>query len=140
VREGNLRLKIATFTDNVYLLSVTGSPLYIIGVVMLDIRLQHHLIPQKFFVIRNSHHSGVIGMNLLQACRAVLNLSAQTLHLLDNSIVAPFITTKDHANALCFIQRVRITGHMETVLHVTLSRHAPNEATTRWSLEHGLAC
>jgi hypothetical protein len=124
-REGNSRLKIATLTDNVRLSSATGSPLHIIGEVMLDIRLQHHLIPQKFLVIRNLHHSGVIGMDLLQACRAVINLSEQTLHLFDNSIVAPLITAKDHANALCLIQRVRIPGHTEAVLHVTLSRHAP---------------
>jgi hypothetical protein len=87
---------------------------------MLDIRLQHHLIAPKFLVVRNLHHSGVIGMDLLQTCRAVINLSEQTLHIIDNSIVAPLITAKDHANALCLIQRVRILGHTEAVLHVTL--------------------
>jgi hypothetical protein len=92
---------------------------------MLDIRLQHHLIPQKFLIIRNLHHSGVIRMDLLQACRAVINLNEQTLHLFNNPIVAPLITAKYHANALCVIQGVRIPGHTEAVLHVTLSRHAP---------------
>jgi hypothetical protein len=92
---------------------------------MLDIRLQYRLIPQKFLVIRNLHHSGVIGMDFLQACKAVINLSEQTLHLFDNSIVAPLITEKDHANALCLMQTVRIPGHTEAVLPVTLARHAP---------------
>jgi hypothetical protein len=99
--------------------------LHIIGGVVLDIRLQHHLILQKFLVIRNLHHSGVIGTDLLQAWRAVINLSEQTLHLFDNSIVTPLITVKDHANALCLMQKVRIPGHTEAVLHVTLSQHAP---------------
>jgi hypothetical protein len=124
-REGNSRLKIAALTDNIRLSSATGSPLHIIGEVMLDIRLQYHLIPQKFLVIRNLHHSGVIGMDFLQACKAVINLSEQTLHLFDNSIVAPLITAKDHANALCLMQKVRIPGHTEAVLQVTLARHAP---------------
>jgi hypothetical protein len=105
--------------------SATGSPLHIIGEVMLDIRLQYHLIRQKFSVIRNLHHSGVIGMDFLQACKAVINLSEQTLHLFDNSIVAPVITARDHANALCLMQTVRIPGHTEAVLPVTLTRHAP---------------
>jgi hypothetical protein len=138
-REGNSRLKIAALTDNVRLSSATGSPLHIIGEVMLDIRLQYHLIPQKFLVIRNLHHSGVIGMDFLQACKAVINLSEQTLHLFDNSIVAPLITAKDHANALCLIHKVRIPGHTEAVLQVTLARHARTEVTTRRSLKRGLA-
>jgi hypothetical protein len=92
---------------------------------MLDIRLQYHLIPQKFLVIRNLHHSGVIGMDFLQACKAVINLSEQTVHLFDNSIVAPLITARDHANALCLMQTVRIPGHTEAVLPITLARHAP---------------
>jgi hypothetical protein len=82
-REGNSRLKIATLTDNVRLSSATGSPLHIIGEVMLDIRLQQHFIPQKLLVTRNLHHSGVIGMDLLQACSAVINLSEQhCIHLI----------------------------------------------------------
>jgi hypothetical protein len=60
----------------------------------------------------------------LQECKAIINLSEQTLHLFDNSIVAPLITAKDHANALCLIQNVRIPGHTEAVLQVTLARHA----------------
>jgi hypothetical protein len=124
-RDGNSRLKVAPLTDNIRLSSATGSPLHIIGEVMLDIRLQYHLIPQKFLVIRNLHHSGVIGMDFLQDCKAVINLSEQTLHLFDNSIVAPLITARDHANALCLMQTVRIPGHTEAVLPVTLSRHAP---------------
>jgi hypothetical protein len=123
--DGNSRLKVAPLTDNIRLSSATGSPLHIIGEVMLDIRLQYHLIPQKFLVIRNLHHSGVIGMDFLQDCKAVINLSEQTLHLFDNSIVAPLITARDHANALCLMQTVRIPGHTEAVLPVTLSRHAP---------------
>jgi hypothetical protein len=124
-RDGNSRLRVAPLTDNIRLSSATGSPLHIIGEVMLDIRLQYHLIPQKFLVIRNLHHSGVIGMDFLQACKAVINLSEQTLHLFDNSIVAPLITARDHANALCLMQTVRIPGHTEAVLPVTLARHAP---------------
>jgi hypothetical protein len=124
-RDGNSRLKVAPLTDNIRLSSATGSPLHIIGEVMLDIRLQSHLIPQKFLVIRNLHHSGVIGMDFLQDCKAVINLSEQTLHLFDNSIVAPLITARDHANALCLMQTVRIPGHTEAVLPVTLARHAP---------------
>jgi hypothetical protein len=124
-RDGNSRLKVAPLTDNIRLSSATGSPLHIIGEVMLDIRLQYHLIPQKFLVIRNLHHSGVIGMDFLQDCKAVINLSEQTLHLFDNSIVAPLITARDHANALCLMQTVRIPGHTEAVLPVTLARHAP---------------
>jgi hypothetical protein len=88
------------------LLLATGSPLPIIGEVLLDIRLQHHLIPQKFLVIRNLHHSGVLAMDLAMVCNTVINLSEQTLHLFDILIVAPLITAKDHANALCIIQRV----------------------------------
>jgi hypothetical protein len=124
-RDGNSRLKVAPLTDNIRLSSATGSPLHIIGEVMRDIRLQYHLIPQKFLVIRNLHHSGVIGMDFLQNCKAVINLSEQTLHLFDNSIVAPLITARDHANALCLMQTVRIPGHTEAVLPVKLSRHAP---------------
>jgi hypothetical protein len=111
--------------SSVRLSSATGSSLHVVGKVMLDIRLQHHLIPQNFFVIRNLHPSDVTSMDLLQACRTVINLSEQTLHLFDNSIVAPLITAKDYANALCLIQRVRIPEHTEAVLHVILSRHAP---------------
>jgi hypothetical protein len=124
-RDGNSRLKVAPLTDNIRLSSATGSPLHIIGEVMLDIRLQYHLIPQKFLVIRNLHHSGVIGVDFLQDSKAVINLSEQTLHLFDNSIVAPLITARDHANALCLMQTVRIPGHTEAVLPVTLARHAP---------------
>jgi hypothetical protein len=98
--------------------------LHIIGEVMLDIRLQSHLIPQKFLVIRNLHHSGVIGMDLLTDCKAVINLSDQTLHLFDNSIVAPLITARDHANALCLMQTIRIPGHTEAILPVALARRA----------------
>jgi hypothetical protein len=124
-RNGNSRLKVTPLTDNIRLSSATGSPLHIIGEVMLDIRLQYHLIPQKFLVIRNLHHSGVIGMDCLQDCKAVTNLSEQTLHLFDSLIVAPLITATDHANALCLMQTVRIPGHTEAVLPVTLARHAP---------------
>jgi hypothetical protein len=124
-RDGNSRLKVAPLTDNIRLSSATGSPLHIIGEVMLDIRLQSHLIPQKFLVIRNLHHSGVIGMDLLKDCKAVINLSDQTLHLFDSSIVAPLITARDHANALCLMQTIRIPGHTEAILPVTLARHAP---------------
>jgi hypothetical protein len=56
------------------LLSATGSPLQIIGEVMLAVRLQNHAIQQKFFVVRNLHHSGVLGMDILQACKAVVDL------------------------------------------------------------------
>jgi hypothetical protein len=42
-----------------------------------------------------------------------------------NSVVAPLITARDHANALCLMQTVRIPGHTEAVLPVTLARHAP---------------
>lgn len=41
--------------------------------------------------------------------------------------MAPLITAKDYANAFCIIQRVRIPGHTEAVLPVTLSRHAPDK-------------
>jgi hypothetical protein len=124
-RDGNSRLKVTPLTDNIRLSSATGSPLHIIGEVMLDIRLQYHLIPHKFLVIRNLHHSGVIGMDFLQDCKAVINLSEQTLHLFDNSIVAPLITARDHANALCLMQTVHIPGHTEAVSPVTLAWHAP---------------
>jgi hypothetical protein len=107
--------------------------------VMLDIRLQYHPIPQKFLVIRNLHHSSVIGMDFLQACKAVINLSEQTLRLFDNSFVAPLITAKDHANTLCLIHKVRIPGHREAVLQVTLARTHSIEVTTRRSLKRGLA-
>jgi hypothetical protein len=94
---------------------------------MLEIRLQHHLTPQKFLVSCNLPHSGVQGIYVLQACSTVINLSEQTLHLFDNLIVAPLITAKNYANALCLAQRVRIPGHKEPFWPVTLSRHAPNQ-------------
>jgi hypothetical protein len=79
------------------LLSATGSPLQVIGEVMLDIRLCDYVIPQQFLVIRNLHHNGVLGMDMLQACNANINLQDKTLHLFDNLIVTPLTTNRDCA-------------------------------------------
>jgi hypothetical protein len=99
------------------LLSATGSSLQVIGEVTLDIRLCDYVIPQQFLVIRNMHHSGVLGMDMLQACRANINLQDKTLHLFDNLIVAPLTTNQDAGNALCLVQRVRIPARSERGNH-----------------------
>jgi hypothetical protein len=104
------------------LLSATGSSLQVIGEVTLDIRLCDYVIPQQFLVIRNLHHSGVLGMDMLQACRANINLQDKTLHLFDNLIVTPLTTSKDAGNALCLMQRVRIPARSEAIIPVMLLR------------------
>jgi hypothetical protein len=105
-----------------HLLSATGSSLQVIGEVTLDIRLCDYVIPQQFLVIRNLHHSGVLGMDMLQACRANINLQDKTLHLFDNLIVTPLTTNKDAGNALCLMQRVRIPARSEAIIPVMLFR------------------
>jgi hypothetical protein len=106
------------------LLSATGSPLQVIGEVMLDIRLCDYVIPQQFLVIRSLHHSGVLGMDMLQACKANINLQDKTLHHFDNLIVTPLTTNTDASNALCLMQRVRIPARSEAIIPVTLFRQA----------------
>jgi hypothetical protein len=110
-----------------HLLSATGSSLQVIGEVTLDIRLCDYVIPQQFLVIRNLHHSGVLGMDMLQACRANINLQDKTLHLFDNLIVTPLTTNKDAGNALCLVQRVRIPARSEAIIPVTLFRQAKHD-------------
>jgi hypothetical protein len=110
-----------------HLLSATGSSLQVIGEVTLDIRLCDYVIPQQFLVIRNLHHSGVLGMDMLQACRANINLQDKTLHLFDNLIVTPLTTNKDAGNALCLIKRVRIPARSEAIIPVTLFRQARHD-------------
>jgi hypothetical protein len=49
VHEENARFKLTKAKSNLRLLSATGSPLQILGEVMLAVRLQNHAIQQKFF-------------------------------------------------------------------------------------------
>jgi hypothetical protein len=39
------------------------------------------------FVVRNLHHSGVLGMDMLQACKAVIDLGDKSLRLFYNMVV-----------------------------------------------------
>jgi hypothetical protein len=103
------------------LLSATGSPLQIIGEVTLAVRLQNHVIQQKFFVVRNLHHSGVLGMDMLQA---VIDLGDKLLRLFDNSVTVPLITAQDNNNVLSVIRTVRIPAHCEAILPVCLPQRA----------------
>jgi hypothetical protein len=77
-RKGNTWLRLQKAPASTRLLSATGSPLQVIGEVMLDIRLCDYVIPQQFLVIRNLHHNGVLGMDMLQACNANINLQDKT--------------------------------------------------------------
>jgi hypothetical protein len=104
------------------LLSATGSPLQIIGQVMLTLRLQNHAIQQNFFVVRNLHHSGVLGMDVLQPCNAVIDLGDKSLRLFDNLVTVPLITAQDHNNVLSVIRTVRIPAHSEAILPVCLQQ------------------
>jgi hypothetical protein len=116
----NARFKLAKVRSNLRLLSATGSPLQIIGEVTLAVRLQNHAIQQKFFVVRNLHHSGVLGMDMLQACNAVIDLGDKSLRLFDNLVTVPLITAQDNDNVLSVIRTVRIPAHSEAILPVRL--------------------
>jgi hypothetical protein len=118
----NARFKLTKARSNLRLLSATGSPLQIIGQVKLTLRLQNHAIQQKFFVVRNLHHSGVLGMDVLQPCKAVIDLGDKSLRLFDNLVTVPLITAQDHNNVLTVIRTVRIAAHSEAILPVCLQR------------------
>jgi hypothetical protein len=120
----NSLLKVTKAADSIRLLSATGSPLQTIVEVVLDVRLQSHVIPLKFMVVRNLHHSTALGMDMLQACRAAINLNEKLLCLFDDLIAVPLITVKDNANALCMIRRVRVSARSETILPVRLVDNA----------------
>jgi hypothetical protein len=96
--------------------------LQIIGQVMLTLRLQNHAIQHKFFVVRNLHHSGVLGMDVLQPCNAVIDLGDKSLRLFDNLVTVPLITAQDHNNVLTVIRTVRIPAHSEAILPVCLQQ------------------
>jgi hypothetical protein len=118
-------LRLQKTPASMHLLSATGSSLQVIGEVTLDIRLCNYVIPQQFLVIRNLHHSGVLGMDMLQACRANINLQDKTPHLFDNLIVAT--TNNDAGNALCLIKRVSIPARSEAIIPVTLFKQARHD-------------
>jgi hypothetical protein len=88
------------------------------------VRLQNHAIQQKFFVVRNLHHSGVLGMDMLQACNAVIDLGDKSLRLFDNLVTVPLITAQDNDNVLSVIRTVRIPAHSEAILPVRLPLRA----------------
>jgi hypothetical protein len=118
----NARFKLTKARSNLRLLSATGSPLQIIGQVMLTLRLQNHAIQHKFFVVRNLHHKGVLDMDVLQPCNAVIDLGDKSLRLFDNLVTVPLITVQDHNNVLTVIRTVRIPAHSEAILPVCLQQ------------------
>jgi hypothetical protein len=120
----NARFKLVKVRSNLRLLSATGSSLQIIGEVTLAMRLQNHAIQQKFFVVRNLHHSGVLGMDMLQACNAVIDLGDKSLRLFDNLVTVPLITAQDNNNVSSVIWTVRIPAHYEDILPVCLPQRA----------------
>jgi hypothetical protein len=89
---------------------------------MLDNRPCDYVIPQQFLVIRNLHHNGVLKMDMLQACKAKIDLRENTLHLFDDLIIAPLTTNRENASALYLMQCVRIPARSEAILLVTLFR------------------
>jgi hypothetical protein len=74
--------------------------------------------------VRNLHHSGVLGMDMLQACNAVIDLGDKSLRLFDNLIIVPLITAQDNNNVLSVIRTVRIPAHCEAILPVCLPQRA----------------
>jgi hypothetical protein len=64
-------------------------------------------------------------MDVLQPCKAVIDLGDKSLRLFDNLVTVPLITAQDHDNVLTVIRTVRIPAHSEAILPVCLQ--AENE-------------
>ena len=71
-------IKSCTLTN---MLSATGTLLKVLGTIELDIRINNYMIPQTFYVIRNLHHSCILGIDMLQRCHAVIDVHNRLLRL-----------------------------------------------------------
>ena len=63
------------------LLSASGYLLLISGQVDLNIRINGYVISQTFYVIANLQHPCIIGMDMLTACKAIVNITDRSLNL-----------------------------------------------------------
>ena len=95
-------------TQQVPLRSATGSRLNIVGSVELNVRVHHYLIPQTFTVVRKLQHMCICGIDMLQACKAIINVHEGILSLFDDLIRVPMIMDQDHSNTLRLVHQIRM--------------------------------
>ncbi len=109
-----------TAGEPTHLLSATGSQMRVLGTVHLTINFQGFTVAHRFLVLRGLQHQCVLGIDLLQDMKAVVDFDEHKLSLLQGQYVIPMHTGLDSCNVLRLARSVYVTPNTEAIVQVCL--------------------
>jgi O-acetyl-ADP-ribose deacetylase (regulator of RNase III)/transposase InsO family protein len=105
------------------LISANGSPLQVLGSVEVDIKLNGVIIPFSLIIVDDLAFDVILGMPFLQATRAVIDVSTNTLSIYDGLTSIPMTTRGTKVDAVFTVSNVKIPPRSEAVFPVASTIH-----------------
>jgi len=75
----HVQMQNRPYSEPDYLVTASGTKLFIDGIANVTLNIQGYNVSHNFLVLRNLQHQCVMGVDMLQACRGIVNTRDRVL-------------------------------------------------------------